>query len=91
MRTSNNHHHEEIPGDGTSGLYQLNNNIIPNSETITIETRRDRFRSDKIIEKRELRRYQDYNIDYNDGTLFFKFPISSRDRNFNPNIIVGGL
>ncbi|MGK0272808.1 MAG: putative repeat protein (TIGR01451 family) [Cocleimonas sp.] len=85
--TSNNHHHEEIPGDGTSGLYYLNNDIIPNSETISIETR-DRFRSDKIIEKRELRRYQDYNIDYSDGTLFFKFPITSRDRNFNPNIIV---
>ncbi len=86
-QTSNNHHHEEIPGDGTSGLYYLNNKVIPNSETITIETR-DRFRSDKILEKRELRRYQDYNIDYDDGTLFFKFPISSRDRDFNPNFIV---
>ena len=85
--TSNNHHHEEIPGDGTSGLYYLKNKIIRNSETVTIETR-DRFRSDKIIERRELRRYQDYNIDYNDGTLFFKFPITSRDRDFNPNIIV---
>ena len=85
--TSNNHHHEEIPGDGTSGLYYLNNKIIPNSETITIETR-DRFRSDKIIETRQLSRYQDYNIDYSDGSLFFKFPITSRDSDFNPNIII---
>ena len=85
--TSNNHHHEEIPGDGTSGLYQLKNKIIPNSETIVIETR-DRFRSDKIVLRRELVRYQDYNIDYDSGSLFFKFPISSRDREFNPNIIV---
>ncbi|WP_299873760.1 hypothetical protein [uncultured Cocleimonas sp.] len=85
--TSNNHHHEEIPGDGTSGLYYLKDKIIPNSETISIETR-DRFRSDKIIETRQLSRYQDYNIDYEEGTLFFKFPISSRDRDFNPNIIV---
>ena len=85
--TSNNHHREEIPGDGTSGLYYLNNKIIRNSETITIETR-DRFRSDKILTSQELSRYQDYNIDYDDGTLFFKFPINSRDRDFNPNIIV---
>ena len=85
--TSNNHQHEEIQGDGTSGLYRLKNQIIPNSETIVIETR-DRFRSDRIIVKRTLQRYQDYNIDYDAGTLFFKFPITSRDENFNPNIIV---
>lgn len=85
--TSNNHHREEIPGDGTSGLYQLNNKIIPNSDTISIETR-DRFNSDRVILNRELTRYQDYNIDYDAGTLFFKFPITSRDSDFNPNIIV---
>ncbi len=85
--TSNNHHHEEIPGDGTSGLYQLTKFIIPNSETIKIETR-DRFHSDRVVESRTLTRYQDYSIDYDSGTLFFKFPIPSRDQNFNPNIIV---
>ncbi len=85
--TSNNHQHEEIQGDGTSGLYRLNGDIIPNSETIVIETR-DRFRSDKILVRRQLIRYQDYNINYKEGTLFFKFPITSRDSNFNPNIIV---
>ena len=85
--TSNNHQHDEIPGDGTSGLYKLSSNIIPNSETIKIETR-DRFHSDRILETRELIRYQDYNIDYDAGTLFFKFPVTGRDRNFNPNIIV---
>ena len=85
--TSNNHQHDEIPGDGTSGLYHLSNNIIPNSETIKIETR-DRFHSDRILETRTLIRYQDYNIDYDSGTLFFKFPITGRDKDFNPNIIV---
>jgi len=86
-QTSNNHHHEEIPGDGTSGLYQLKNNIIPNSETITIETR-DRFHSDRVLLRRELSRYQDYSIDYYSGALFFKFPIPSRDRELNPQIII---
>lgn len=85
--TSNNHQHEEIQGDGTSGLYRLNASIIRNSETIVLETR-DRFRSDKVLVRRQLIRYQDYNINYSDGTLFFKFPITSRDREFNPNIIV---
>ena len=85
--TSNQHHHEEIAGDGTSGLYRLNHSILNNSETIKIETR-DRFHSERIIETKELVRYQDYQIDYEAGTLFFKFPITSRDKNFNPNIIV---
>lgn len=85
--TSNKHFHEEIQGDGTSGLYHLKNDILVNSETIKIETR-DRFRSDKIIESRVLSRYQDYEIDYDAGTLFFKFPINGRDKGFNPQFIV---
>ena len=85
--TSNNHQHDEIPGDGTSGLYYLTANIIQNSESIKIETR-DRFHSDRILESRQLQRYQDYNIDYDTGALFFKFPITGRDQDFNPNIIV---
>lgn len=85
--TSNNHHHREIPGDGTSGLYHLSSGIIPNSETIRIETR-DRFHSERILETRELVRFQDYDIDYDAGTLFFKFPVTGRDSNFDPNIII---
>jgi len=85
--TSNIHQHQEIPGDGTSGLYYLSPGIVRNSERVKIETR-DRFHSDRIIETRTLTRYQDYDIDYDAGTLFFKFPINGRDRNFNPNIIV---
>jgi len=85
--TSNNHHHTEIPGDGTSGLYHLTRSIIANSETVKIETR-DRFHSDRILESRQLTRYQDYDIDYDAGTLYFKFPISGRDNHLNPNIIV---
>ena len=81
------HHHQEIQGDGTSGLYYLSRNIVSNSETIQIETR-DRFHSDKVIKTRKLIRYQDYEIDYDAGTLFFKFPVTGRDQHFNPNIIV---
>ena len=85
--TSNQHHHQEIQGDGTSGLYHLSHDIVVNSETIKLETR-DRFHSEKIVETRTLTRYQDYEIDYDAGTLFFKFPITGRDRGFNPQFIV---
>lgn len=79
---------QEIPGDGTSGLYYLDRrNIVLNSEVITIVTR-DRFRSEVIIEERELIRYLDYNIDYEAGTIYFKAPVYSRDKDFNPIHIV---
>lgn len=78
----------EIPGDGTSGLYPLKNkNIVINSEKIVIETR-DRFHSETILNSRSLIRHADYDIDYDLGTLFFKEPIASRDQEFNPIMIV---
>jgi len=85
--TSNKHQHEEISGDGTSGLYHLSADIVTNSEKIKLETR-DRFHSERIIDSRVLTRYQDYEIDYTTGALFFKFPIAGRDANFNPQFIV---
>ncbi len=79
---------DEIQGEGVSGLYHLSNNdVLVNSETITIETR-DRFQSQEIIEEKQLSRFVDYNIDYVAGTLFFKQPIFSRDRENNPIYIV---
>lgn len=79
---------DEFQGDGTSGLYKLQRkNIVLNSEVITIETR-DRFRSEVIIAEQELIRFLDYSIDYEDGTIFFKSPVYSRDENFNPIHIV---
>ncbi len=79
---------DEIPGDGTSGLYRLSRtNIVLNSETVTIQTR-DRFQSEVIVSQQQLTRYLDYDIDYQDGTIWFKSPIFSRDANFNPIYIV---
>lgn len=79
---------DEIPCDGTSGLYRFSStDMVINSEKITIETR-DRFRSEVIIESTTLRRHLDYNIDYQDGTVYFRQPILTRDSNFNPIYIV---
>ncbi|XOV89363.1 MAG: OmpA family protein [Pseudomonadota bacterium] len=79
---------DEIRGDGTSGLYRLSaGGILINSEKIRLETR-DRFRSERILESVDMRRYVDYNIDYDAGTIFFKQPVYSQDPAFNPVFIV---
>ncbi len=79
---------DEIQGDGTSGLYRLSGrHIVINSEKIALETR-DRLQSHEILESRVLLRHIDYDIDYTNGTLFFREPIFSRDTALNPIFIV---
>src|SRR5207248_2656162 len=79
---------DEIPGDGTSGLYHLSHRgITLNSETVTLFTR-DRFRSEVVVESRTLARFTDYSIDYDAGTIFFREPVASRDFQLNPITIV---
>ncbi|MDO8445944.1 MAG: hypothetical protein Q7T53_07585 [Deltaproteobacteria bacterium] len=78
----------EIRGEGISGLYDLKSeNIVLNSESVTIETR-DRFKSEVIISSVTLSRHIDYNIDYDAGTIYFKSPVYSTDEEFNPIYIV---
>ena len=79
---------DEIRGDGTSGLYHLSRTkLVVNSEKLAIQTR-DRFRSERILSVENMTRHIDYNIDYDDGTVFFKRPIPSQDHAFNPVFIV---
>ena len=83
---------DEIPGNGTSGVYKLSRgNVVINSDKIRIETR-DRFQSQNIISRQSLTRYLDYDIDYgtntSPATLTFREPILTRDSNFNPTYIV---
>jgi uncharacterized repeat protein (TIGR01451 family) len=79
---------QEIRGDGTSGMYYLpSRDLVINSEEITLETR-DRFRSEIIVSSRKLTRHLDYSIGYDDGSLYFKEPIPSKDENLNPIFIV---
>jgi len=77
---------DEIPGNGTSGVYKLSRrNLMINSDKIRIETR-DRFQSQIIVNTQNMTRYLDYDIDYANGTLTFREPITSRDGNFNPDL-----
>jgi uncharacterized repeat protein (TIGR01451 family) len=79
---------DEIQGNGLTGPYGLNaRDIIPNTERITLETR-DRLRSDRIVERRDLVRHIDYDIDYLAGTLRFREPILSRSSALDPQFII---
>ena len=79
---------DELRGNGTSGLYELTrSDILINSEKISIETR-DRFNSERVIKTRTLARYIDYTIDYDNGTVFFKEAVLSRDSELNHIYIV---
>lgn len=79
---------DEIRGDGTAGRYALSQkDLVVNSERVVIETR-DRFHPELILNEEPLSRYVDYDIDYDDGTLYFKRPIPSKDGNFNPVFVV---
>lgn len=87
-QSSTNFLRQEIQGDGTSGLYHLKTNpIMIGSEKVTIEVR-DRYRDEVILSKKVLNPLLDYNIDYEAGTLYFKEPILSRDREGNPQYII---
>jgi len=86
--TDLNYQRDEIQGNGLSGPYPLSRrDLILNTEKVRIEIR-DRFRSERIVETKFLSRHIDYDIDYDAGTLLFRQPILSRDRQFNPIFIV---
>jgi uncharacterized repeat protein (TIGR01451 family) len=86
--TEQDHVRDELPGSGLASLYQLSRrDIVPNTETITIETR-DRLRTERVLSARPMTRYVDYDIDYATGAVTFRDPIASRDADLNPNVIV---
>ncbi len=78
----------EIVPDGTSGPYKIKtDSIYPGSEKVYIEIR-DRYRGELVLDKRGYAEIYDYSIDYQNGLIYFKEPIASRDRYGNPQTIV---
>ncbi|MEM9805298.1 MAG: TonB-dependent receptor [Cyanobacteria bacterium P01_D01_bin.56] len=62
---------DTIAPDGTSGLYFLSRRLIlPGTETITIELE-ELDRPGTVIERQQLFRTTDYDIDYDRGTIIF--------------------
>ncbi len=79
---------DEIRADGTSGVYRLKHkDILAYSETVYVEIR-DRLREEIVLSKTPMRRFLDYSIDFDDGTLYFKSPLFTTDSNANPRYIV---
>ena len=79
---------DEIQGDGLSGPYRLSGgSIVLNTEQVAVEIR-DQFRSEKLIDRRELVRNVDYEIDYERRTLVLRRPLASRDAEGNPTFLV---
>ena len=82
------HRRDEIQGNGLSGPYRLSaRGILANSERIGIEVR-DRLRSERIVERRQLTRFVDYDLDYENGTLRFSAPVLSRSSALDPQFII---
>jgi len=78
---------QEIPANGTSGPYYLNNtNMLLNSEKIEILTR-DRNQPSVILTTQSMQRFSDYSIDAISGRIIFSKPIASVDANLNPHSI----
>ena len=79
---------DEFRGKGITGPYPLSRkNIVLNSEKVVIE-RRDRFKSERLINKQTLSRHIDYDINYDTGTITFFEPVMHRDPDLNPIYIV---
>ncbi|MCX8077536.1 MAG: hypothetical protein N3D76_02650, partial [Geminocystis sp.] len=67
---------DNIAPDGTSGFYFLSRRgLIAGSETIAIETVELQNPSN-IIDRKVLKRGEDYEIDYDRGSLLFRTPVS---------------
>lgn len=79
---------KEIRGQGISGFYFLgNSNVVVGSEKVRIEVR-DKLHTEVVLNRLEKSRINDYEIDYQQGTLFFKQPVPSIDNSGNPITIV---
>jgi uncharacterized repeat protein (TIGR01451 family) len=79
---------DALPARGISGYYFLTHSgIMPGSEKVVIETR-NRWRPESMISRNHATRNIDYEIDYEAGTILFRGPIPSQDRDLNPLFIM---
>jgi hypothetical protein len=77
-----------IPPDGTSGFYFLSRRLlIRGSENIFLELE-ELNRPGTVLERQQLNRGPDYEIDYDRGTILFREPILRTDINDNGEVLV---
>lgn len=79
---------DTLPPDGTSGFYFLSRRlVIPGSETLFIELE-ELNRPGTVLERKQLSRGPDYEIDYDRGTVLFRGPILRTDVNEFGQVLV---
>jgi len=76
----------EIPGNGTSGPYQLNASGVINSQQVDLIVR-DRNQPGVVLSDTPLTPYVDYTIEPYTGRLLFKSPVPTVDANLDPVFI----
>ncbi|WP_427158401.1 TonB-dependent receptor [Aliinostoc sp. HNIBRCY26] len=79
---------DTIAPDGTSGYYFLSRRIlVPGSENVFIELE-ELNRPGTVLERKQLSRGPDYEIDYDRGTLLFREPVLRTDIDSNGQVLV---
>ncbi|KOP25658.1 hypothetical protein AMR41_15270 [Hapalosiphon sp. MRB220] len=79
---------DTIAPDGTSGYYFLSRRLlVPGSENIAIELE-ELNRPGTVLERKQLNRGSDYEIDYDRGTILFREPIQRTDLDENGQLLV---
>ncbi|NJL63600.1 MAG: TonB-dependent receptor [Methylacidiphilales bacterium] len=79
---------DAIAPDGTSGFYFLSRRIlVPGSENVFLELE-ELNRPGTVLERKQLNRGADYDIDYDRGTILFREPILRTDIGQNGEVLV---
>ncbi|TBR60225.1 hypothetical protein B4U84_04870 [Westiellopsis prolifica IICB1] len=79
---------DTIAPDGTSGYYFLSQRLlVGGSENITIESE-ELNRPGTVLERKQLNRGSDYEIDYDRGTILFREPIQRTELDENGQVLV---
>ncbi|MDF5727099.1 MAG: hypothetical protein PUP92_03460 [Rhizonema sp. PD38] len=72
---------DTIVPNGTTGYYFLSKRLlVPGSETVYVEAE-EINRPGTVLERQQMLRYTDYDIDYDRGTIRFFHPINPTDLN----------
>jgi hypothetical protein len=79
---------DTVAPDGTSGFYFLSRRIlVPGSENVFLELE-ELNRPGTVLERKQLNRGADYDIDYDRGTILFREPILRTDIGQNGEVLV---
>jgi hypothetical protein len=79
---------DTVAPDGTSGFYFLSRRIlVPGSENVFLELE-ELNRPGTVLERKQLNRGADYDIDYDRGTVLFREPILRTDIGKDGEVLV---